>query len=290
MRNWPAGRDEETVTDGEGAAPRRKRLTRAEARARTRQQLLDAAAGVFARKGFAGASVEEIAESAGYSTGALYFNFDSKEQLFLDLLAERRSRAVERQAAAVAEILGAGRDDGGAGGERVGEDGGAPGFAVAAESAAGGAVAAESAGGGAPPGQDAGGGAPSAALSALFATVAGRGTEAVALQAEFWLYAVRHPEAMGIVAAAARDQVEALQPLVATAMRRSGAAEDVPPEAVTRAALALFQGLVRQSRVDPESVPDDLFRQALGWLFAGLRTVSGDRDLDEGSRTRSAGT
>ena len=71
------------------AAPRRQRLTRAEAKARTRQQLLDAAARTFARKGYAGASVEEIAESAGYSTGALYSNFASKEQLFLELMSAR---------------------------------------------------------------------------------------------------------------------------------------------------------------------------------------------------------
>ena len=38
------------------AAPRRQRLTRAEAKARTREQLLDAAARTFARKGYAGAS------------------------------------------------------------------------------------------------------------------------------------------------------------------------------------------------------------------------------------------
>ncbi|HTZ25378.1 MAG TPA: TetR family transcriptional regulator, partial [Streptosporangiaceae bacterium] len=45
----------------------RKRLTRAEAKARTRELLLDAAARTFARKGFAGASVEEIAEDAGFT-------------------------------------------------------------------------------------------------------------------------------------------------------------------------------------------------------------------------------
>ena len=84
------------------AAPRRQRLTRAEAKARTREQLLDAAARTFARKGYAGASVEEIAESAGYSIGALYSNFASKEQLFLELMAARG----ERRVTAVAEILG----------------------------------------------------------------------------------------------------------------------------------------------------------------------------------------
>jgi AcrR family transcriptional regulator len=75
------------VNDAE--EPRPRRLTRAETKARTRARLLDAAAQVFARKGFGGASVEEIAESAGYSTGALYSNFGSKDELFIELLASR---------------------------------------------------------------------------------------------------------------------------------------------------------------------------------------------------------
>jgi AcrR family transcriptional regulator len=65
------------------------RLTRAEQRARTRAALLDAAARVFVERGFQGASVELIVESAGFSRGAFYSNFSSKEQLFAELLQER---------------------------------------------------------------------------------------------------------------------------------------------------------------------------------------------------------
>jgi AcrR family transcriptional regulator len=65
------------------------RLTRAQTKARTRARLLEAAARVFADKGFGRGSVEEIAESAGYSTGALYANFGSKDELFIELLAGR---------------------------------------------------------------------------------------------------------------------------------------------------------------------------------------------------------
>ena len=83
--------------------PRRRRLTRAEAKNRTRQLLLDAAAQVFARKGFAGASVEEIAEAAGYSIGAVYSNFGSKEQLFLELSAAYRSDLIAQAADTVRE-------------------------------------------------------------------------------------------------------------------------------------------------------------------------------------------
>ncbi len=61
----------------------RTRRTRAERRAETREHLLEAAARVFARKGYAGASVDDIAEEAGFTVGALYSNFASKQDLFL---------------------------------------------------------------------------------------------------------------------------------------------------------------------------------------------------------------
>ncbi len=62
------------------------RMTREQSRANTRERLLDASRGVFARSGFHGASVDEIASQAGFSTGALYSNFDGKEDLFLALM------------------------------------------------------------------------------------------------------------------------------------------------------------------------------------------------------------
>ena len=85
-------------------ALRRQRLTRAEAKEQTRQRLLDSAALAFAEKGFGGASLEEIAESAGYSTGALYANFANKDQLFMEVVAARRARTAVRRAEAVAEV------------------------------------------------------------------------------------------------------------------------------------------------------------------------------------------
>ena len=72
---------------------KRNRESRAERQARTRAELIAAAAEVFARRGYDGASVEEIAEQAGYSHGAVYSNFDGKADLFLavfeDYMAER---------------------------------------------------------------------------------------------------------------------------------------------------------------------------------------------------------
>ena len=67
-------------------SPASTRLTREQSRANTRDRLLDAARVVFARSGFHGASVEEIASEAGFSTGALYSNFEGKEDLFLVLM------------------------------------------------------------------------------------------------------------------------------------------------------------------------------------------------------------
>src|SRR5436305_8371818 len=67
----------------------RQRLTRAERQAQTRQELLDAAARVFVRRGFTGSSVEEISAEAGYTRGAFYSNFRSKNELFVELLHDR---------------------------------------------------------------------------------------------------------------------------------------------------------------------------------------------------------
>jgi AcrR family transcriptional regulator len=78
------------------------RLTRVERRAQTRQALLDSAAQVFVKRGFAGSSVEAIAEHAGYTRGAFYSNFDSKEELFAELLQQRVYSVYRRMAQASA--------------------------------------------------------------------------------------------------------------------------------------------------------------------------------------------
>jgi AcrR family transcriptional regulator len=67
----------------------RQRLTRSERQAQTRQELLDAAARVFVRRGFQGSSVEEISAEAGYTRGAFYSNFRSKDEVLVELLRDR---------------------------------------------------------------------------------------------------------------------------------------------------------------------------------------------------------
>lgn len=70
-------------------------ISREESTRRTRDAILEAAAVVFARSGFGGASVAAIAEEAGRTTGALFAHFKTKEELFVELLRERgRSKVV----------------------------------------------------------------------------------------------------------------------------------------------------------------------------------------------------
>jgi AcrR family transcriptional regulator len=75
------------------------RLSREESRRRTRTALLDAAERMFSDLGYRGASLEEIALSAGFSKGAVYSNFNSKAELFLELM-DRRAEQEEQQAEA----------------------------------------------------------------------------------------------------------------------------------------------------------------------------------------------
>jgi AcrR family transcriptional regulator len=75
------------------------RLTRAEQQAVTRERLLAAAERVIDRHGFGGASIDLITAEAGYSKGAIYSNFESKEAVFLELLRlymERDMAELER--------------------------------------------------------------------------------------------------------------------------------------------------------------------------------------------------
>jgi AcrR family transcriptional regulator len=220
--------DVDTITNvDEGAAapagPRpRRRLTQAEAKEQTRQQLLAAAARVFAQKGFAGASLEEIAERAGYSTGAVYYNFAGKEELFLELIRSGWSRQIERRTEAVTRV-----------------------FAEAAE----------------------GGGDPFDVLSAFVSDRADRRGDASPLVGEFWLYAVRHPEAMELVGAKLTEQDRGLEPVIAAAMERFGTPDGISPAELTLVAMTLFEGLTRRRRIDSGAVPDDLFARVLRRLF-----------------------
>jgi AcrR family transcriptional regulator len=66
-----------------------ERLTRQQRKAQTRDRLLDAAATIFAERGLAAASLDEVAAQAGYTKGAVYSNFASKTDLVIALLERR---------------------------------------------------------------------------------------------------------------------------------------------------------------------------------------------------------
>jgi AcrR family transcriptional regulator len=83
-----------------GRLDQRTRNARAQGRD-GREALLQAAAEVVARRGYRDSSVDEIAERAGYSKGALYWHFEGKDDLFLALLEER----VDRPTLEVIELL-----------------------------------------------------------------------------------------------------------------------------------------------------------------------------------------
>lgn len=70
-------------------------------RSQTRDRLCDAAVSVFARQGVGAASVEELCEAAGFTRGAFYSNFASKDELCLALL----DRQCELQLAAVRHTI-----------------------------------------------------------------------------------------------------------------------------------------------------------------------------------------
>ncbi|MFF2371443.1 TetR/AcrR family transcriptional regulator [Agromyces sp. NPDC058110] len=78
--------------------------TTTRSRENTRRKLLDAAAQVFAEVGLAAASVEAVCDRAGFTRGAFYSNFASKDELFLELAGQVANRRVEAVTARVAEL------------------------------------------------------------------------------------------------------------------------------------------------------------------------------------------
>jgi AcrR family transcriptional regulator len=73
----------------------RKRLTRKESAAATRERLLASAREVFVERGYHAASIYEIAERGGRTIGALYSHFGGKEGVFLALIDEHFAKQLE---------------------------------------------------------------------------------------------------------------------------------------------------------------------------------------------------
>jgi AcrR family transcriptional regulator len=81
------------------------RPSRSTTQAQTRDRLLDAAERAFAAEGFGGASLDRIAEAAGFTRGAVYSNFADKADLFVAVL----DRRLDRRHAEVADAMLAAR-------------------------------------------------------------------------------------------------------------------------------------------------------------------------------------
>jgi AcrR family transcriptional regulator len=85
------------------------RLRRAEQVERNRSVVLDAARRVFLDRGYGGATVDAIAEEAGFSKGVVYSQFGSKADMFMALLERRitdRAAQNERVAAGMSVAEG----------------------------------------------------------------------------------------------------------------------------------------------------------------------------------------
>jgi AcrR family transcriptional regulator len=78
-----------------------ERWTRERRVEHTRNLLLDAAEELFAQKGFGSATLEDIAEAAGYTRGAIYAHFGAKEELFLAVTERHRQRFLDAFAAVI---------------------------------------------------------------------------------------------------------------------------------------------------------------------------------------------
>jgi AcrR family transcriptional regulator len=77
-------------------ATRPKRLSRAESRERTRERIIDAATRLFLRDGFRATSLEQVADEAGFTIGAVYSNFDGKTAMGIAVIDGLYAREEER--------------------------------------------------------------------------------------------------------------------------------------------------------------------------------------------------
>jgi AcrR family transcriptional regulator len=91
--------DSAASTSGTGG-----RMSRAQRKEMTRELLLDAAIEVFAQKGYHGASLDDVADAAGFTKGAVYSNFTRKSDLFRALL-ERESGRYDQALAQTVEAV-----------------------------------------------------------------------------------------------------------------------------------------------------------------------------------------
>ena len=196
-------------------------MRRATQREQTRTYLLDAAAAVFAARGYHGASLEEIAQAAGLTKGAIYSNFGSKEDLFLALVEQRQAVMLEQFFAAGAQ-----------------ED---PRTRIQA-------------------------------TTDVYRRLAPTQAE-WALWEEFVLFALRNAALRQKLNADGKAAWTALVRMVEQDCQDRGVEPPLPPEALARLYLAVFEGLARQRALDPSGVPDELFGTLVTFIGEAVSTL-----------------
>lgn len=105
------------MTQSSSARPRTPRERVRPRRSEVRRKLLDAAADLFAERGIGATSVEDVAVAAGFTKGAIYSNFASKDELILDLIDDRAGARLSWGA----EAFAAGTGSAGARAEALGD-------------------------------------------------------------------------------------------------------------------------------------------------------------------------
>lgn len=174
-------------------------------RPQTNARLLDAAFEVFAERGFHGASIGEICDRAGLTTGAFYSNYRTKDELFFALFDVHSGRVLDQVAEAI--------DD------------------VAAEPD------------------------PLTALFRRTSRIDDYERRWYLVSTEFTLYAIRHPDTAKVLAEHdARLRAELVR-LFEKAMRGNGSADPVDLDSLARLVVALREGSLAQSLVEPDELP-----------------------------------
>ena len=193
-----------------------RRLTREERKQDTRQRLVEAAARVFGEFGFDAASLDQVAEAAGFTKGAVYSNFRDKTDLFMAIIERRVEEQVGSSLAALRGMT------------------------------------------------------LRQALSALDGT-GGEGGEFdprwLMLVAEFWLHAMRHPEARALLASEYARARAITTELIATKYAESGETPPMPPRELAIIMEALGIGLGFQASIDPAAVSMGLQGKALARIL-----------------------
>jgi len=197
-------------------------LTPERRRRQTRDHLLQAAAIVFAERGFHGASLDEVAAVAGFTKGAVYSNFKNKEGLFLALLESRYQRELDALHAALS----------------------------ASEVP------------------------PEARLSDFVALIREQAPVAddnwTTLYLEFWLYALRNPQAREKLARFDDLDVASVAEILVAERKRSGIEASEAPQHVARMIVALFRGVGMMRALHPATVDDAFLETVMGLVARAL--------------------